>query len=206
MDSIAYFDRKCKQKILSAGQKGESGTNVCNGVAAIPIASFERMCYIKNERILLLERTTRKTTKTITVTVIKNEEPVINATDKEIPVNSEFDEMLSVTASDKEDGNLTKNIKVIKNTVNTKELGTYEVTYQVTDSFNQTVTKTIIIKVTEVKRTKNNGRFDLSYLKVIDGKISIKGYSTIDGIDNNLNTKIDYKLIMCFSQASRIHT
>ena len=137
-----------------------------------------------------------KTTKTITVTVIKNEEPVINATDKEIPVNSEFDEMLSVTASDKEDGNLTKNIKVIKNTVNTKELGTYEVTYQVTDSFNQTVTKTIIIKVTEVKRTKNNGRFDLSYLKVIDDKISIKGYSTIDGIDNNLNTKIDYKLII----------
>ena len=75
-------------------------------------------------------------------------------------------------------------------------LDDYEVTYSVTDSFNQTVTKTIKITVTTASKIKKSGRFDLSYFKLVNGKITIKGFSTIDGIDNNLKTTITYKLII----------
>ena len=42
----------------------------------------------------------KEASKTITVTVIPNEKPVINASDKEIYLNSEFDPLEGVTASD----------------------------------------------------------------------------------------------------------
>ena len=44
-----------------------------------------------------------------------------------------------------EDGNITK-IEVIENTVKIDVVGTYLTTYKVTDSFNQSVTKTIKVK------------------------------------------------------------
>ena len=136
------------------------------------------------------------TTKTIKVTVVANQKPVINVSDKTITINSTFDAKSGVTATDKEDGTITSKLQVTKNTVNTKVAGTYEVTYSVTDSYNQTVTKTIKVTVTTASKIKKSGRFDLSYFKIVNGKIAIKGFSTIDGIDNNLKTTITYKLIV----------
>lgn len=75
--------------------------------------------------------------------VILNRVPTINASDKTITVGDKFEPLKDVTANDKEDGNLTSKIKVIKNTVDTKKAGTYEVAYQVTDSQGASVTKTI---------------------------------------------------------------
>ena len=127
---------------------------------------------------------------------VTNQAPVINASDKTITQGATFDAKSGVTATDKEDGTITSKLQVTKNTVNTKVAGTYEVTYSVTDSFNQTVTKTIKVTVTTATKIKKSGRFDLSYFKLVNGKITIKGFSTIDGIDNNLKTTITYKLII----------
>ena len=104
-------------------------------------------------------------TKTITVTVNPkmeplNEAPTIDVTDKEITVGDKFDPKDGVTAKDKEDGNLTDKIEILKNTVNPSKPGVYEVTYKVTDSKGASCTKTI--KVTVKEKTpapsKNNDK------------------------------------------------
>lgn len=81
---------------------------------------------------------------------IENEKPIINAKDITIKVGDKFNPLEGVTASDKEDGDLTDSIKVTKNTVNTNVAGKYEVTYEVSDSNNQKSTKTINITVEEL--------------------------------------------------------
>ena len=93
-------------------------------------------------------------TKTITVTVnpkmeTLNEAPTIDVTDKEITVGDKFDPKDGVTAKDKEDGNLTDKIEILKNTVNPSKPGVYEVTYKVTDSKGASCTKTIKVTVKE---------------------------------------------------------
>ena len=104
-------------------------------------------------------------TKTITVTVnpkieTLNEAPTIDVTDKEITVGDKFDPKDGVTAKDKEDGNLTDKIEILKNTVDPSKPGVYEVTYKVTDSKGASCTKTI--KVTVKEKTpapsKNNDK------------------------------------------------
>lgn len=93
-------------------------------------------------------------TKTITVTVNPkieplNEAPTIDVTDKEITVGDKFDPKEGVTAKDKEDGNLTDKIEILKNTVDPSKSGVYEVTYKVTDSKGASCTKTIKVTVKE---------------------------------------------------------
>ena len=83
---------------------------------------------------------------TKTIKVIVNEPPVINAEDKVIKVGEGFDPLTGVTASDKEDGKITK-IEVIKNTVDIKTPGEYEVTYKVEDNNGGETTKTIKVTV-----------------------------------------------------------
>ena len=92
------------------------------------------------------------TTKTITVTVNPkmeklNEVPTIQAEDKTLTVGDTFDQKKDVTATDKEDGDLTAKIEIAKNTVDMTKAGTYEVTYKVTDSEGASTTKTITITV-----------------------------------------------------------
>ena len=137
------------------------------------------------------------TTKTINVVVIANEKPVINATSKTIRQDTTFNPLDSVSATDKEDGNLTNNIKVIKNTVDTKKVGEYEVTYQVTDSFNNTTTLTIkvVVKDKNSPLVEKEGLFYFNYLKVINNKLQIKGYHAIKGINHTKNSNINYKLV-----------
>lgn len=93
-------------------------------------------------------------TKTITVTVNPkieplNEAPTIDVTDKEITVGDKFDPKEGVTAKDKEDGNLTDKIEILKNTVDPSKPGVYEVTYKVTDRKGASCTKTIKVTVKE---------------------------------------------------------
>ncbi len=78
-----------------------------------------------------------------------NAAPVIQATDKTITVGDTFDPKAGVTAKDAEDGDLTNKIEVVKNTVDTKKAGEYEVTYKVTDSDGATRAKTIKVTVKE---------------------------------------------------------
>ncbi|MBC1561704.1 immunoglobulin-like domain-containing protein [Listeria booriae] len=88
------------------------------------------------------------TTKQVTVTVTSNDAPTIEATDHTLKKGAKFDPMADVTATDAEDGNLTNDIKITANDVDTSQEGTYHVTYSVTDSDNNTTTKQITVTVT----------------------------------------------------------
>lgn len=43
---------------------------------------------------------------------------------------------------------------------------------------------------------KKDGEFYLDYLKKVNGKLEIKGYHTIQGIDNDLKTNFNYELVL----------
>ncbi|MGG7058058.1 immunoglobulin-like domain-containing protein [Clostridium tertium] len=90
-------------------------------------------------------------TKTIAVTVLSNEKPVITgADDIEIEFGSSFDVRKDVKATDYEDSDLTEKI-VITGEVNTSVPGTYEITYSVTDKDGNTTTiiRKVIVKQEE---------------------------------------------------------
>lgn len=78
-----------------------------------------------------------------------NNIPTINAKDTTLKFGEKFDPMKGVTATDKEDGNITSKIQVVENTVNVEKAGTYNVIYKVTDSRGESVTKEIKVKVNE---------------------------------------------------------
>ena len=81
--------------------------------------------------------------------VALNEVPVINAEDKTLTVGDNFDPKSGVTATDKEDGDLTDQIEIAKNTVDTSKAGLYSVTYKVTDKGGVSAEKTINVVVKE---------------------------------------------------------
>ena len=137
----------------------------------------------------------QKTEKTITVKVIVNQLPVINVYDKTITINTEFDPLEGVTAYDVEDGTI-KDITVVKNDVKTDTLGKYEVTYEVTDSYGQTVTKTITITVSEKVLIEKNGWFHIEEISFKDDTLKISGFEIIKGISNSKDDKINYELIL----------
>ena len=81
--------------------------------------------------------------------VALNEVPVINAENKTLTVGDKFNPMDGVTATDKEDGDLTDQIEIVKNTVDTSKAGLYSVTYEVTDKDGASVEKSINVVVKE---------------------------------------------------------
>ena len=92
------------------------------------------------------------TIKKIYVTVnpkmeVLNEVPTINASDKTLTVGDTFNPLDGVTASDKEDGDITEKVEVLSNDVDTSKAGTYTVIYKVTDSKGASSTKTITVTV-----------------------------------------------------------
>jgi len=145
------------------------------------------------------DKNNKITTKEIKVEVIENNVPEIIAFDQVIFKDEEFDALAGVTAKDKEDGDLTDKIKVIKNTVNTKEEGTYEVIYQVTDSNNNKVEKTINIEVIEEISDEDleerDALYYFDYLKVVDKELTIKGYNAIKGVESTLDTELNFVLL-----------
>lgn len=145
----------------------------------------------------------KEATKTIKVTVIENEAPTIEASDKTVAINSSFDPLNGVSAKDKEDGDLTNKIVVKENHVDVTTPGTYEVLYEVTDSASNKVEKKITVTVSD--RTSKNGQFYFDSLKVIDGKLTIKGFQTIEGIQNDLNAKIQYKVLFTNEETNAVY-
>ncbi|MEG1597750.1 MAG: glucosaminidase domain-containing protein [Bacilli bacterium] len=111
------------------------------------------------------------------------EAPVINALNKEVVIDKPFNPLEGVTASDKEDGDLTSKIKVIKNDVVIECIGLYEVTYEVSDTSGKKTLKTITINVTGLR--EKEGLFYFDNLKSMsDNKILISGFFGNKGIDN----------------------
>lgn len=157
----------------------------------------------------------KTTTKEIKVKVVDDEKPVINASDKTIIEKDKFDELKDVSATDKEDGDLTKKIKVIENNVNTNKAGKYSVIYQVKDSFGNITEKEITVEVVEREEvdfdlddlddiedfedlgiTEKDSIFYFDYLNEVDNKLEIKGYNVIKGIDNDLKKEIVHVLAL----------
>ncbi|MBC1777310.1 immunoglobulin-like domain-containing protein [Listeria booriae] len=138
------------------------------------------------------------TTKTITVTVTSNDAPVITAADKTVKKGGSFDPMAGVSASDTEDGNVTDKVTVTANDVDTSAVGTYHVTYSVTDSDGNTTTKTITVTVTSNdapvitasdKTLKKGASFDpmvgVSASDVEDGNVTDKVTVTANDVDTS---------------------
>ena len=134
-----------------------------------------------------------------------NEIPVIEGVENvTIKQDTEFNPMKGVSASDFEDGNITKDIKIEGN-VNTKVPGKYELTYTVTDSDNNTVSKkrivTVLPKLTNLNHVPVIKAED-KVLTVGDKFNPLEGVSAYDDEDkdiklteanvifNNVNTKV----------------
>ena len=152
---------------------------------------------------MVTDKNGQTTEKTITVKVIVNQLPVINAYDKTITINTKFDPLEGITAYDNEDGTIT-DIRVLKNDVKIDTLGKYEVTYEVTDSYDQTVTKTIMVTVSEKVLVEKSANFYFDYLKNVNGELQLKGYNTINGINNNLQEDIKYEIEFVNTDTDRI--
>ena len=163
-----------------------------------------------------------ETSKTIRVTVIENNAPVINAENRTLYVGDTFNELDNVTASDKEDGDLTHKIIVQENTININEQGTYKVIYQVTDSRKKTTTKEIKVIVKEkieVEDPVDNENIDLDELleHKLDGefylenlkwdnntkKFTISGYQIIMDVDN---TNKENVLVLLNKDTEEVYT
>ena len=111
-----------------------------------------------------------------------NQVPVITASDQTLMLFDDFDPKDYVKAMDYEDGDITSKVKV-NGTVDTNKAGTYQITYEVSDSKNLKTTKTI--KVVVKNYTLKNSLFmfhELKYLK--DDTFSFKGFLGIKGQDN----------------------
>ena len=72
-----------------------------------------------------------------------NAVPVISAGDRTLTVGDTFNPLDGVTASDREDGDITKDVEVLNSDVDTTKAGAYTVTYKVTDSKGASCVKTV---------------------------------------------------------------
>ena len=119
-----------------------------------------------------------------------NNAPTINANDKEIKVNDEFNPLENVTAYDVEDKDITSKITYTSN-VNNKVVGTYQITYSVTDSGNLTTTKTINVKVrSNNKPVINANDITIKQNSTFNPKDNV---TATDTEDNDLTNKIIVK-------------
>ncbi|SQC72018.1 LPXTG cell wall anchor domain [Listeria fleischmannii subsp. fleischmannii] len=83
-------------------------------------------------------------------TVLENKAPTITGEEKtRLNPNQDFDVMSSIEAIDTEDGDLTNQLQIVSNTVDTSQSGSYEVIYKVTDLDNHEATFTRTVIVTE---------------------------------------------------------
>lgn len=84
-----------------------------------------------------------------------NEKPIINADDIVIHIGEEFNPLLNVTATDKENGDLTNSIKINSNNVDVNKVGEYKVVYTVADECGLSVEKerTVTVKAKTVDST-----------------------------------------------------
>ncbi len=69
-----------------------------------------------------------------------SDKPILTGEEVALNIGDTFDPLQGIVANDPEDGDITKNIKVINNNVNTKRGGNYIVSYEVTDSHGNKTT------------------------------------------------------------------
>ncbi|TBR21531.1 MAG: DUF5011 domain-containing protein, partial [Candidatus Nitrosotenuis sp.] len=130
--------------------------------------------------------------KTRTVNVVTGGSPVITLTGanpQTVNVGAAYSE-LGATASDPEDGNITASIIIDSSAVNTSIVGTYTVTYRVTDSSGNTDTKTRTVNVVDTTPPVIvlNGANPQTIVK--DAAYSELGATASDNYDGNVTGSI----------------
>ncbi|WP_415331578.1 immunoglobulin-like domain-containing protein, partial [Clostridium perfringens] len=121
-----------------------------------------------------------------------NNKPIINGADNiNLTEGTEFNPMAGVSATDIEDGNITKNIKII-GFVDVNTPGSYEILYSVTDSNKNTSFVKRIVNVIPVENTapviKGTGDLIINKGEAFDPR---KGVSAIDKEDGNITKDIE---------------
>lgn len=144
----------------------------------------------------------KTTSKTIIVTVKENAIPVIEATDKVVKINSDFNVLEGVSASDEEDGNLTQWITIKESNLDLTTPGVYSVTFEVKDSAGNVGQKTI--QVTVSNKEEVDGTFYFDYLDNLNDQLCLRGYLTLYGMNNTLEEEIHYQLIFENTENSEI--
>ena len=125
--------------------------------------------------------------------ILTNSKPIINASDKVIKVGNAFNPLEGVSASDKEDGNITSKIVVNENTVDISQQGIYKVVYSVTDSKNATTIKEIKVRVVgEGELIDIDGHWAESQIKDFISKGYIGGYEDFTFKPNNSITRAEF--------------
>lgn len=107
---------------------------------------------------------------------------------KTIIQGSVFDPKENVFAYDNVEGDLTDNIQIIKNDVDTTLVGEYEVIYRVSNSVGTTVTKTIIVTVRSNTPPVVNAS-DKEILQHVPFNL-LKGVTAIDAEDGDITNQI----------------
>ena len=112
-----------------------------------------------------------------------NSLPVITKSDVAIILGDSFNPMDGLSCSDLEDGDLTSKVKITENTVDVKKEGVYSVTYSVTDSFGDTVTKKITVTI--FKLQESDALFMYNSLKHLENNsFEFSGFMGIKGMHN----------------------
>ncbi|MES5949215.1 MULTISPECIES: immunoglobulin-like domain-containing protein [Bacillus] len=143
-------------------------------------------------------KVTAKQNVTVKQTVVpKDEVPVLTAPTKTtINVGDKFDPMAGVSATDKEDGDITDKVTV-DGSVDTSKPGTYELTYTVSDSKGHKVTAKQTVTVKQKVETTNEAPVltvpFTTTLSVGEEFDPMAGVSASDKEDGNLTNKIKYK-------------
>ncbi|MBK1965497.1 immunoglobulin-like domain-containing protein [Listeria ivanovii] len=123
------------------------------------------------------------------VEITSNEIPVITGdTSTTLQPGDTFDPMNTITATDKEDGDLTSEVRVTSNPVDTSVPGTYEVTYEVTDSDGNTATFTQTVIVTSAPIITGENK---TYLNPGDTFDPMSTIAATDKEDGNLTNEVE---------------
>lgn len=86
-----------------------------------------------------------------TLAKVKKQRPFICASNLSICLHSSFNALEDIVAVDAVEGDISKNLKVIRNTVNINKEGIYKVTYKVKNKLNITKQQTITVSVIKCK-------------------------------------------------------
>ena len=148
------------------------------------------------------------TEKTINVKVKDfGEKPVITAFDITLEKGQAFNQMENISATDKEDGDISKNIKVVSNNVNVNVPGNYLVEYSVQDNDGNIskCTRNVIVKeidglpIINAQNLKVSKGSDLDLFKNISAKDQngndITSSIKIEKMNLNINEKGVYNVI-----------
>ena len=133
-----------------------------------------------------------KASKTITVTVVKAE-PIIYASNRVIPINSDFNYMDGVTALDPIEGDITDEVTYTE-TVDTSIPQTYKVTYSVTNSKGLTTTLDVFITVDDYE--EGNPLFAYHAIRQeSEDTFYFAGFLGVSGMNNSTSDTVTHYMV-----------